>query len=1022
MQDIAEELWVTWEQGTFVGDNKPNLRATISKTTLRTSEEFFRTLLHEGNFQEVEIPNVKTITIDRRLGTDAATMQMTLVNAGTPLVDENLDESYSGSGPTKRQLGEFGSPGLYSYRRGLSTPGGGDPNPWGYEPDSTWADMFLPNRVVRTWQGYGTDGSAEPWTDTKLAPTGIWLIDSVDMSADGLISISCRDMAKLLIEQRLYPPIIPLDNYPLTFCGPYKKEFNESTPVTTGNPEVIGENVATHSTRAYDSSAAPWYGTNATVYGHKASDAFDGDETTFWISMRNSVGGISTDWSFEWLDADTHGEPVNQVRFKPWTGNYVLYVCVNVGGVWQGSATVPYNPNAGPAYPNTANTKYVLKTTVPVSENWMTIDLPETYNADYVRLTFTNLQNFGRISGGDYRAGVYEFEVNAVTPSTVTEVITEETIVTNEEGNTKDYTDIIKILLSWSGFYWKDGRPDDELLLRDVWGGKGGRVWGDFFYSGAYPIDPPCIDASYWDNKSVMDGINQIKEILGFIGYVDTTGGFIWRPPNIWRTGNFVTGLGFKAGEDWIREVSEQNTLLDYGVIVDDKNLRSEVVVISSDDPTLYGSYQPGYASGEEVPSTIESQAAGEAVVSDLSLLAGQERIMLVPDYPWGQNIDDPFRAQAEVEKFAYLVTLWIHWSYRKGKFRIPGNPAFQPDDQVRIFERTTSETYVHYLTGVRSTMNLDSGEYYLDVDTHWLGNGPDAQWHMYVADMSPALFAYLCSVGQLPPEICDPDAAAGGGIDLPEGWEIWTPVDIPDPLPRDPTELQKLYPELPSVNDVSYDFDYESPYPTTGTDASDGTGIVVPPEAGGSSGTVLNCTNGWLDRYWTGAGPNSGNCCAAGLSRYKFFGSGGSYSYMATDSRVIRPFLLLSELFVDEGIPVVWASGCVCRTIKGSSTWSNHAYGVAADINSGYLPWGKSINNYTTVGGVSAKKYVSVGTRAGAIRALDTNYNPTVPVFKWGERFRKSDPMHWQVCCDPRALARGVYNIDDGPPPPGPS
>lgn len=1034
MKNVSENMWLTWEQGNYTGDDRPVTRATISKRTVRTSsgsdgdlenllegsdDEFrpqlFRTLLFGvGNFDEVEITGIKRIAIDKRLSADAATMTMQIVNAGVVDPLENLDESYSGdsSAPTKRELREYGSPGRLTYRRGLASSGGGEPNRWGHDLDPTWVDMFLPNRLIRTFQGYGTDGAAQPWDDTKLTATGIWLIDTVDMSVDGTLSVQCRDMAKLLIEQRLYPPIIPTENYPLEFCGPYKKTYTQTSEVVEETAASTGDNVAKHSTRTWDSSAAPYYGTNASVFGHRATDAFDGDESTYWISMRNSQP--DADWSYEWLDAATGGEPVNQIRWRPWKSGYTVYVCVHADGKWQGDATVPYNRNAQPAYPNDSDTKYVMKLNVS-SENWQTIDLPDTYNADRVRLTFTDLQWFGKISGGDYRAGVREFQVRAFTPATTTTTEVEEEIVENEEGNITDYTDIIKLLISWAGFYWPEG-TGDALFDNDEWGSLGGRAWGDFFYSGAYPIEPPCIDPSYWDNKSVMDGINQIKEILGFLAYVDSTGGLIWRPPNIWRNGNYVTGLGFKPGEEWIRTIDENHVLLDYGVTVDDKNLRSEVVVVSSDDPSLYGSFRPAYAEGEEAPTSQESQAQaagpGSGIVTDLSLLAGQERVMLVPDYPWGQDQDNPQRAQAEVEKFAYLVTLWIHWSYRRAKFRIPAMPALEPDDQVRIFERTTSETYIHYLTGVRSTHDLQTGEFYMDVDTHWLGNGPDSQWHMYVSDMSPALWSYLCSIGQLPDNLCNPDDPDAGGVNFPDDWYLWEPVEIPDPLPRDPDELAKLYPELPPVDDVSWDFDYESPYPVdTGTgDDSDGTGKKP-------DGSVLTCTNAWMDRYWTGAGPNSGNCCRSNLKRFRFYGANGTYSYTVTDDRVVQAYGLLSDLFIAEGINVKWASGCVCRKISGSNTWSNHAYGVAVDINSGWLPWGKSIYDYTTVGGQSYLKYLNVYARTSDIRALDTGGNPTIPIFKWGQNFRKPDPMHWQVCCDPRALARGVYDLKSGAP-----
>ena len=181
MQNVSEEMWLTWELGKFVGDSRPVTRAIISKQTLRTSNEVFRTLLHEGSFDNIEISGIKNVTIDRRFGSDAATMTMTINNAYVIDVMENLDESYDGeaSSPTKRELGEMGTPGAYTYRRGLATVGGGEPNPWGHDVNATWVDMFLPNRLIRTYQGYGTDGAPNPWEDETLVLTGTCLIDTV---------------------------------------------------------------------------------------------------------------------------------------------------------------------------------------------------------------------------------------------------------------------------------------------------------------------------------------------------------------------------------------------------------------------------------------------------------------------------------------------------------------------------------------------------------------------------------------------------------------------------------------------------------------------------------------------------------------------------------------------------------------------------------------------------------------------------------------------------------------------------
>jgi len=1020
MKQLTSEMWYTWETGNFTGPNRPITRASISKAVLTVKNELFRTQIFTNIYGDewFEIPNIKTISIDRRVGTDASTMTMTISNASTILAGEDLDVGYdglvpgenAGSGPTKRELHEIGAPGSYTFRRGLSSSGGGERNPWGHQA-SAWVDVFLPNRVIKTFQGYGTDGAAQPWDDEKLELTGHWLIDKVDISSDGSLTIMARDFAKLLIEQRLYPPIVPLDNYPLRFCGPFKKEYEEVTAgEVVSTPEVIGTNVAVHKNSRYDSSADPWYGYNANVYGHRASHAFDGDLSTYWISMRNSVPNAG--YSYEWIDAACNKEPINRIRFKPWKGNYTLYVGVMESGKWQGSSTVPYQKSHPAAFPNTSDIKYLKKFNMPSGEGWFEVELDRLYNADYVRLVFTDLQWFGKIPGGDYRAGVREFEVSGYTAATEeTEPDIVETIVRNEDGNTEDYTDIIKLLVAWSGFYWPDG-PDDELFLRDAWGAKGGRAWGDFFYSGAYPIEPPCIDASYWDNKSVMDGINQIKEILGFVAYVDSTGGFIWRPPNIWKNGNFIEGVGYR-GESSIPTVAEENVLIDYGITIDDSSLRSEIIVVSSDDPSIYGSFAPGYAEGEEAPTSLDQQfySAGTdvGVVTDRGLLAGQQRVMLVPDYPFGQGLDDEERARAEVQKFAYLVSLWIHWSYRKSRFKIPGNPGIEIDDQIRIYERITSETYIHYILSTKSTMDLDAGTWYMDIETHWLGNGPDSAWHMYLNEMTPALAAYLCAVGQLPDELCNKDA--GGTIDLPDDWWDWEPVDIPPAFPRDIDDLRRIFPELPDIVITPPDYDPSVPSPGTPDGSPDGT--VTPPSSPPdppSGGSVLNCSNAFMFSYWPGTGPNYP------YSAYRktlwFKGANGTKSDCIVDSRAYGAFAVLSNIFVEEGQEVYSSSGKYIRHINHDSSkpWSNHSWGTAVDVNGSQLPAGKSIYSY------SASKrdpYLRIASKVHSnVRARNSSGN-YVAVFKWGQDFTSNrDPMHWQVCCTAAAASSGVFDI----------
>lgn len=1028
MKNASDELWYIWEQGQFIGQNKPHCRVLLSKAPLQTvNEGRFRSQLFGSdyrNYESFEVPtiNIKTLTRNHKVGTDASSMTLTLHNAEPIQVGENLDVGYDGSTsyPTKRDLRELGSPGALTYRRGVASDGSG-PNPWGHQ-QTQWADALLPNRLLWTFEGYGTDFAPQPWNDSKLVQTGIWLIDRVSVNTSGELTVECRDFAKLLIEQRLYPPIVPLDNYPINFCS--DQEESETVPIpgtsSGGSGAVVGPNVTRHQTdqTQWDSSAAPWYGWNADVYGHQAEDAFDfGDYSTYWISMRNSLP--NQDWSYEWLDAVCDGEPINRVEFMPWKGGYKLYIGVMENGQWQGTQRVPYNRNANPAHPNDSDILYVAEYNMPAGENWFSVDLPRIYNADKVRLVFTNLQWFGRIPGGDYRAGVREFQAYGYTPAiapTTTETTTGEA-TTFIPGNITDYTDMVKLFAAWAGFYWPpgllNGKPHDPIFLAEEWGAEGGRVWGDFFYSGAYPVNPACIDSSYWDNKSVMDAINQVKETLGFLCYVDNTGGIVFRPPNIWSNGNYVTGVGWR-GESSIPVVAENNVILDYGITVDDAALRSQIIVVSDSDPTIYGSYRPGYAEGEETPVSNEvgagDSSAGGQLVTDQSLLGGQERIMVVPDYPFGQSLDDEAAARAEVEKFAYLVSLWIHWSYRKGRLRIPGAPMFDPDDQIRIYESKTSEVYIHYILGISTTLNMETGQYISDIETHWLGNGPDSVWHVYREEMPPALYAYLCQVKILD---CEGDGDGGTG-----DWTLPPPPEVPDipqPDPRNEGDLGVPYPVLPVILPV------EPP-----GDGDPGEGY-VPPD-GGSGGSVAPCSNEFMWAYWPGTGPVPGSnppraISGAPASRRMMVYGVDPGGYTLLDNRAWPAFNLLGGCFQDQGVTIRTASGKNVRFVSNSTTYSNHSWGTACDINHGSdgdgFVYGRSI--YDHPAGIR-NAYLAIEQRVSNIRTYN-DAGQLVQVFKWGQHFTGSrvDPMHWQICVPAYYLARGVWDISKTTPGPAP-
>ena len=381
---------------------------------------------------------------------------------------------------------------------------------------------------------------------------------------------------------------------------------------------------------------------------------------------------------------------------------------------------------------------------------------------------------------------------------------------------------------------------------------------------------------------------------------------------------------------------------------------------------------------------------------------------MLVPNYP--------FISQEEVDKFGFLVSLWIHWGYRASKFRIPGIAALEPDDQVRIYERITSETFIHYVEGYSSQMNLDQGTWYMDVDTHWLGNGPSEEWHINMSTMDPSLYAYLTAIGQI-----DPDTTERP----PEVDEIlnWKPPDVPtDPI-RIPENYWEIFPDPVTII-----------WPGPGSDPEDGStdpDWINPPSAG-SGGTAFACDNNSQFAQW-GAGPYSRKPPSSGWAdkcdtsdighitlvvayRTGLSASVNSFPGQARswtgplDRRTHRAFLWLVGEMMDEGLPLFDASGYMCRPVVSFSggkrvysrtSWSNHAWGVALDINSEQFPWGRHYYQNGTWGA----KLLKVANRAE--NELRTRNGKRV--FKWGEHFGTPDPMHFQVCCHPADLATGL-------------
>lgn len=396
--------------GPFIGvDAKANTVVTIQSPfdgdvihavnagNYRVRGEPLRWYQDEANDQvEIEVPNVKSVTIDRSIDQDAATCEIAINN-----------QWMYNNGAAPANATELGQPGYFTANRGASRDALAR---WGITPNE-WQNAFVTNALLRTYQGYGGYGKtlSQAIADGNLILTGVWLVDTVTSDISATLTVKCRDMAKLLIEQQLYLPLIPADHYPLKY---YRWDYvNDAVRAGT---RVVGADTPT-AVRAIsysDSSSDRWYGFNADIHGHHPLDATDGDPNTYWLSVGNSYSDAP--WATDWIEYNV-GSDINAVTVNPWAGNYTMYVSIMDNGVWLGGDTIPYDPSylfisQSPAVDTGANIPYVYQSGVPW-ETEQTYFLPAVYHADKVRVTFRN-EVYTEFGPWHYRAGVREFSAS----------------------------------------------------------------------------------------------------------------------------------------------------------------------------------------------------------------------------------------------------------------------------------------------------------------------------------------------------------------------------------------------------------------------------------------------------------------------------------------------------------------------------------------------------------------------------------------------------------------------------------
>jgi len=655
-----------------------------------------------------ELPNVASVQWTRSTDIDAATATITFWNtAPLPLGELPLGK-------------ELDRPGWYTANRGTTSFS----SRWNHLPNE-WQNMLMPDNILRTYEGYGYDEEVPPEQDPHLVLTGVWMIDEVRLDAFGQLICICRDTMRLLLDHQHFIPVVPEDFYPATFRDWSQKvtvQSKRNIVIESNNVERLGVTPTGSGNDRWPESAY----TGARVYGHSHMHAFDGDPGTYWLSVGNATPTYRS--SYEYIEFNANGAALSQVRLQTVGAGYNAYICVEVDGVgWMPGPILGYHRDGRGRYDE--GMPYIQMIGIgSEGEHAFNFDNP-IRGVRRVRIWFNNVQHF-RLPGAPYRAAVRELSAwGPVHRREVREVIDVNQVNLKEgpagsnPGMCQDFTDIIKLFCAWAGLYWPmsaytrhsdgskvfvpPGAPDFAVLGEGVMG----RVWGDFLATGTAP--PNEILASAFDKKSLADGVRYIADIVGFLAYVDETGAFQWRLPNVWTLGNWIGGMSANPGRtNRILTIDERQVLMGLDATVQSRNVREGVFVGNAAGKlaALVGGYNPN-------PT-------------------GLRRISGFTD----QN----FSSVAEAKVMADLIAVRQLFRYREDVVKIPAFPGIQVDDQVRIYERVTSEGFVHYVTGISSSNDLTTGQWTYDLQTHWLGDDPKGKWVVDKSTLNSTTISYV--------------------------------------------------------------------------------------------------------------------------------------------------------------------------------------------------------------------------------------------------------------------------------------
>jgi len=232
------------------------------------------------------------------------------------------------------------------------------------------------------------------------------------------------------------------------------------------------------------------------------------------------------------------------------------------------------------------------------------------------------------------------------------------------------------------------------------------------------------VSGDKFDKKTLMDVIKELTEVVGYRFRIDEEGRVRYESPNFWRAGNFdrdgisiyVDEIGERVDPEdegaspFVPVIHESEELLQYNVTLSSADKRSEII-IGTDSPNPKDPTRTGYVI-HYPPHSLER------VAGNTPTMRGIERTAM-----W---ISELFENEQERRLMAELIGLHAWFASRTGSCSISANPCLSIDDQVRIVERNTSETFIHLINSISSNNDLDTGEYTMDLSTNWLGDADD--------------------------------------------------------------------------------------------------------------------------------------------------------------------------------------------------------------------------------------------------------------------------------------------------------